>query len=230
VRRLIFACAVAVLAVAPAGAEEKKAEEKKTKESPLIAAARKKLDTPVTVDYKETRLEEIAEDLKKQVENLSIKIDNSGGVSNNLTMTYKASDKPLSEVLDEMFKKNDLGYVIGEKKGDTKYRYRGWLIIKKGKFRGELEDEASADARPAKPEKPDKPEKPAAKEKPEPDKPETPPEDPEKEAARKLKLAKILDNDGLKDKAKKRYEEIVKKYPKTKAAKEAKELLEKLDQ
>jgi tetratricopeptide (TPR) repeat protein len=49
----------------------------------------------------------------------------------------------------------------------------------------------------------------------------------EQEAASNLKLAKMLEADGLKDKAHARYQEIVKRYPKTKAAQEARELLDK---
>jgi S1-C subfamily serine protease len=49
----------------------------------------------------------------------------------------------------------------------------------------------------------------------------------EKDAARKLKLARMLADDGLADKARVRYQEIIDTYPKTKAAAEARELLEK---
>jgi S1-C subfamily serine protease len=48
----------------------------------------------------------------------------------------------------------------------------------------------------------------------------------EDEAASKLRLAKRLAADGLNERARERYQDIVKKYPDTKAAKEAKELLE----
>lgn len=48
----------------------------------------------------------------------------------------------------------------------------------------------------------------------------------EDEAASKLRVAKRLAADGLKEKARERYQEIVQKYPETKAAKSAKELLE----
>lgn len=190
------------------------AQPPKTKDSPAAASTRKKLAAKVTVDFNETRLQDAMEELKKQVENLSIWIDNVGGVSNNQTVTYKAADKPLAEVLDEMFKKNDLGYVVGQTKDK---RYDGWLLIKKGKYRG---DEVTPKAG-------DKPkEKPKEEPKPEP-KPADKAEKAEQDAARKLKLAKMLAADGLVDKAKARYKEIVEKYPGTKAAKEAKELLEK---
>jgi hypothetical protein len=191
------------------------------KDSPLVAQARKKLQTPVTVDYKETRLAEVVEDLKKQVENLSIWLDTAGGVSRNLTFTYQATDKPLAVVLDGLFQKSDLGYVIGKKKDG---RYEGWIVIKKGKFRGDEEAAASAPAESAKKANP-APEKKATQ-----DKPEDTPEQREYDAARKLKLAKMLEKDGVADKAKARYREIVDKYPGTKAAKEARALLEKMDQ
>jgi S1-C subfamily serine protease len=50
----------------------------------------------------------------------------------------------------------------------------------------------------------------------------------EQDAARKLKLARALADDGLVDKARARYEEIIKAHPKTKAAQEAQGLLDKL--
>jgi S1-C subfamily serine protease len=65
---------------------------------------------------------------------------------------------------------------------------------------------------------------------PAPDKPTPKPEtaaDQEETAARKLKIAKSLAADGKTDKARERYHDIVKLYPKTKAAEEAKQLLEK---
>ncbi|HEV3203540.1 MAG TPA: hypothetical protein VGY77_04115 [Gemmataceae bacterium] len=216
-RRLLWTLTVLGLMGIPVAAQEK------SKESPISAAARKKLQTKVTVDYTEARLQDIAEDLKKQVENLSIWLDNAGGVSNNMTFTYKAKDKSLAEVFDELFTKTDLGYVIGQNKARANYRFTGWIIIKKGKFRGQLEDEAAVAPKP-----PDKtPPKDQSKEKPPETKPGEKAQQLEQEAARKLKLAKMFAADGLADKAKARYKEIVEKYPGTKAAKEAQELLEK---
>jgi hypothetical protein len=198
--------------------------DKDKKEPPAVASARKKLETKVTVDYKEERLDDIVKDLKKQVENLSIHVDNAGGVSNNITLTCKAADKPLSEVLDELFKKTDLGYVIGYNT-DPKYRYTGWLIIKKGKFRGEMEGAAPATA--AKPADKVKPKDKPPADKPADTKPESKAEKAEKDAASSLRVAKKLAADGLVDKAKARYKEIIEKYPNTKAAKEAQQLLDK---
>jgi len=59
------------------------------------------------------------------------------------------------------------------------------------------------------------------------EKPVSDPERLEKVAASKLSLAKQLADDGNTDKAKQRFQEIIKNYPNTKAAKEAKQLLDK---
>lgn len=103
------------------------------KDTTKAAAARKLLKTKVTVEYKETRLGDVVDDLKEQIPKLGIRIDTKGGVSQNQTVTFKADDKPLDEVLDGMFKKNDLGYIIVSKQNDA---YDGTLLIKKGKERG----------------------------------------------------------------------------------------------
>lgn len=51
-------------------------------------------------------------------------------------------------------------------------------------------------------------------------------ETPEQTAARKLKLAKMMADGGVPDKARERYREILRKYPDTEAAKEARRMLE----
>ena len=127
-RRLVLLSTVLLVCVPAAWAQEKAA-----KDTPKAAAARKKMKQKVSVDYKETRLAEVVDDLKQQVEGLGIRLDTKGGVSMNQTITYKADDKPLDEVLDGMFKKNDLGYIIISKPKDA---YDGTLLIKKGKERG----------------------------------------------------------------------------------------------
>jgi TolA-binding protein len=195
------------------------------KESPIVASVRKKLQTPVTVDYKETPLHEVVDDLKSKVDDLSIYIDNNGGVSNNQSITYSATDKPLDQVLDEIGKKATIGYVIARPGGRYPSRYNGWVIITKSAERG---DEAGSAAATTKPEKPATREKPTATAK-----PPVPPEDEaakaEKEAATKLMLAKDLFDDGRVDKAKEWLQTIVKDYGKTKAADQARQMLEKLN-
>jgi hypothetical protein len=108
------------------------------KDTPKAAATRKLLKTKVSVEYKDTILRDIVDDIKDQIKDktkktIGVRLDNKGGVSNNTKFTYKADDKPLDEVLDEMFKKNDLGYVVISQQGNA---YDGTLLIVKGKARG----------------------------------------------------------------------------------------------
>jgi hypothetical protein len=107
-------------------------------DTPKAAATRKTLKTKVSVDYKDTPLSEVIDDIKDQVKEkskraLGVRLDNKGGVSNNTKFTYKAEDKSLEEVLDEMFKKNDLGYIVVSQQGSA---YDGTILIVKGKARG----------------------------------------------------------------------------------------------
>ncbi|HEV3079048.1 MAG TPA: hypothetical protein VGY66_04690 [Gemmataceae bacterium] len=51
-------------------------------------------------------------------------------------------------------------------------------------------------------------------------------QDPEQAAQAKLKLAQMLSKDGLEQKARTHYEEIIRQYPKTRAALQARKLLD----
>ena len=219
----------------------------KDKDSPAAAATRKKLQAKISVDYKEAALKEVMEDLKQKVKDatdmeLSIQLDNAGGVSNNSKITFAAESQTVADVLDKMFKDNGLGYIVVSKEYKTyKGRYDGWLLIVKGKERGYPEGEGSGGAEEkgpaakekAKPkEKQDKPVKDKEKSTAEKSKETTeePAEKQEREASRHLKYAKTYLLDGNKDKAIEKFKEIIKKYPKTKAAAEAKKSLEELEQ
>jgi hypothetical protein len=202
-------------------------------DTPKAAETRKLLQQKVTVDYSEMTLSEAVDDLKSQVKGLTFKLDTAGGVSKNVKMTYKGEDKTVAEVLDGMFKKNGYGYIVISKKGNA---YDGIVQIKQGKERGYAQGEdagaadkdkaagkATAKTKPAKTKDVSK-EKPASEEKPGDDADKT-----EREAATKLQFAKTLAEDGKKVRAKERLEELIAKYPDTKAAKEAKALLKKLE-
>src|SRR5438552_1188015 len=83
------------------------------KDTPAAAATRKKLQAKISVDYKDVPLKEIMDDIKQKVNDatatdLSVYMDNPGGVSNNSTFSYSAKDKTVAEILDGMFKNNDL--------------------------------------------------------------------------------------------------------------------------
>jgi hypothetical protein len=107
-------------------------------DTPKAAIARKLLKTKVSADYKDTPLKEIIEDLQDQIKDkakksLGVRVDTKNGVSQNTKFTYKADNKPLEEILDEMFKKNDMGYIVISQRGNA---YDGTLLIVKGKARG----------------------------------------------------------------------------------------------
>src|SRR5438128_444853 len=90
-RRFVVLSAVFVLC--SAGAQ---AADKETPDTPKAAATRKKLQTKVTVKYKDTVWNEVKDDLKSQVPNgIGIREDTKGGVTLNSKFTYSAKDKPL---------------------------------------------------------------------------------------------------------------------------------------
>jgi FimV-like protein len=213
--------AVVALLGALLGADDKTKPADKSKaadDSPIVKKTREvKLATKITVDFKDERLKDVLEEFKKQVEGLSVHLE--AGVSGNQAFTYAAKDKPLRDVFDEMFKGRGLGYVIGRKAKDGD-RYEGWLIINQSDERGDplvkgqpVKTEAKPTTKPADPVKP---------------KPADPAGDAEKLALSKLKSAKIFIEDGKNDDAKEYLEQIIKKWPETKAAEEAKTLLAKL--
>jgi hypothetical protein len=220
------------------------AQDKAASDTPKAAKSRKKLKEIVSVDYENTAIREVEADLKSQIEGLPLRVDFKGGVSGNLTITYKADKKTLEEVLNGLCKKKGgLGYYIAS---DAKSAEDGTIwITNRPNERGFRVEEESASSKTK--EKSD--DKAAGKEKNKgkgnakdkaeakekkagKDKAEASDDDPDKQeqdAARKLMFAKTLLDDGKTDRAKARLEEIVAKYAKTKAAEEAKELLKKLD-
>lgn len=206
------------------------------KDSPAAAATRKKLETKISVDYKDTRMEDIKKDLAEKIKDatdkdLSIQLDNPGGVSNNMTVSYSAKDKPLAEILDEMFKKNDMGYIVVSKEYKSyKGRYDGWILIVKGKERGYPagQEPKNGDEPTVKKGKEKEKEKPKATKTEPGEKPTEDGDKAEQAAARKLGFAKDLLKDGKTTKAKERLGDIIKDFPKTKAAEEAQKILDDL--
>lgn len=187
-------------------------------DSPIVAKSRKKLETPITLEAKDQPLQDLAKELG-ELADLRLRIDPA--VPKHKSFSVNAKEKPLKEVLDEMFKGSGLGYYV-HRKQNANDRYEGYIDIVQGDQRGD--DTAKKEEKGAK----DSGKKPTST-KPSGGKTEgknAP--DAEKLAAGKLKLAKMLLDDGQKKEAKESLEEIVAKYPKTKAGGEAKALLEKL--
>jgi hypothetical protein len=102
-------------------------------DTPKAAAARKKLQTKITVKFKDEPLKECLDEIKEAVPGLSILIDSKGGVSGNQQINFEGKDVTVADVLDGMFKKNGLGYFVRSGKTDA---YDGSIWIKQGKERG----------------------------------------------------------------------------------------------
>jgi len=195
------------------------------KDTTAATATRKKLQVKVSVDFKDETFEDILKEIKKQIEDAgagSLSWTREAGVSGNTKYSYAGKDQSVAEVLDGIFKKNNLGYIVVSKQGD---RYDGWLRIRQGTERGYVAGEEPKGAKA--------PPKAATKEKEkEADKSDnksgSDDEKAEKAAEGKLILARELIKDGKKDKAKERLQDLIKQYPNTKAAGEAKKELEKL--
>jgi TolA-binding protein len=221
------------------------AADDKNGDTTAAAAARKKLKTKVTVEYKNDAFKDVVDDLKSQVKGLSIRADTKSGVQLMTKITYKAKDVTLEKVLNEICEKNGWGYYIKSKEKDA---YDGQLVIKVGDERGyEKGKEPAKDAdKPKDKEDPKDKAKDKPKDKPKDSAKPKDKEDPkdkdkakdksseddsdkaERSAALKLKSAKDLIKDGKVARAKDVLKDLIKKYPKTKAADDAKELLESL--
>jgi hypothetical protein len=129
--RTIFTGLSVLLMVMPVEAQDKG----KTGDSPIVARTRKKLDTKLSVDFKDERLKDVVKELEEKAE-VKFQLDTKGGVSQNMSFTYKAEEKALKDVLDEMFKGKGLGYVIHRKQNSTD-RYEGYIYIVQGDQRGD---------------------------------------------------------------------------------------------
>jgi hypothetical protein len=107
------------------------------KDSEKAAATKKALQTKITVDYKDDLLQNVIKDIADKVkegtkQEVQIKIDPTGAASNNMKVTYGAKDKPAIEVLGEMTKKHDLGFmIISGKYKAFGVKYDGFVFITK---------------------------------------------------------------------------------------------------
>ncbi len=128
-RRLIAVAALCSVTLVGASAADKDSED-----TPAAAKTRTLLkESKVTVEFKDTRLEDALDDLKEQVKGLKVILDTKGGVSRNRTLTYKGKDVTVEEALDGMFKKIGLGYIVISKKNNA---YDGAVEIRASKERG----------------------------------------------------------------------------------------------
>lgn len=105
------------------------------KDSPLVAKTRKKLEAKITVNFTDERLKDVVAELEKEAE-VKFRLDSKGGVSGNMSFTYKAEEKSVKAILAEMFKGKGLGYVIHRKQNNND-RYEGYIDIVQGDQRGD---------------------------------------------------------------------------------------------
>jgi len=123
VKRLILSCTLIALFAVPVPV--------RADDTTKAANTRKALKTKkITVEFDETSLQEIVDELKEKT-GLAFILDLKGGVSRNSKFTYKGKDKTPEEVLNGLFAKNDLGYFIDQSKA-----YDGVVKITKGGERG----------------------------------------------------------------------------------------------
>lgn len=194
------------------------------KDTPLAEKTRNvKLKTKITLDIKNEMLRDVMKEISGALEEKkvgSLSVQQGNGVSMNARVSVMCKDKPVEEILDELFKPLNLGYYVVSKAGD---RYDGFIHINTSpNDRGHKGDEMAKDGKKeTKEEKKDDPKK----------KEEVKKKDENKDeaaAASKLNLIKSYIDSKKTEQAVAKIEELLKMYPNTKAAEEAKGLLEKL--
>jgi len=235
VHRFMILAIVLAMAITAVVAEEKPTD------TPKAARSRKKLKEKTSYECTELALRDVLPELTEKI-GVPLRIEPRSGVSANIKVTYKGDDQPLEKMLAEMFKKNGLGYYV---LSDAKSAEDGSIYISsRSTERGYRAEEESQKASTGSKNKSDEgktasksktkgKDKTEAKEKKSgKEKTESPADEGDKaeqDSARKLNFAKTLLDDGKTARAKARLEDIVEKYPKSKAAEEARELLKKLD-
>ena len=124
-RRLVLTCTLVAL-FAPAALF--------AADTPKAAATRKLIkNTKFDVDFDDSRLEEIFDELKELAPGFKYILDSKGGVSRNSKLTYKAKGKTVEEVLNELCAKGgDLGWFVVS--GTN--AYEGLVKVTKGGERG----------------------------------------------------------------------------------------------
>lgn len=202
-RALTFATVV-FAALMPSAANAQTA----AKDTPAAERTRTKLlKAKITVNFNGT-LRDLLKELAGQAEmehGKPVMWTYGDDIKANQTVAFECQNKSLDDVLDALFKKPGLGYVVVSQDDD---RRDGWVRVTVGDERGFAKGTAAPKTPPAT---------------------TTEATDDESVAAAKLATAKELIAGGKAASAKAILTLVTKKYPATKAGKEAKELLEKLD-
>src|SRR5262245_14715616 len=106
---------------------------------PGVAKTKTLLKTKVKLDFaKETRLEEVVDEIKEKVAGLSFELDSKGGVSKNIQLKSDLKEATVEEYLDALFAKAGLGYIITT----SNKAYIARIKIKHGQERRDVAREA----------------------------------------------------------------------------------------
>ena len=107
-------------------------------ESTAAKTTRKKLQQKITIEFKEERTKDVIESVIGEIDKApKVKIDNASGVSNNSKLSYKAKDKSVEQVLNDICDKLDCGWYVVSNVANNKVD--GSVVIRKsskGKERG----------------------------------------------------------------------------------------------
>ena len=107
-------------------------------ESTAAKTTRKKLQTKITIEFKEERTKDVFESVINEIDKApKIRIDNVSGVSNNSKVSYKCKDKTVEQALNDICDKLDCGWYVVSNVANNKVD--GSVVIRKstkGKERG----------------------------------------------------------------------------------------------
>ncbi|MEY4614074.1 MAG: hypothetical protein RL179_2047 [Planctomycetota bacterium] len=98
-------------------------------------ATQKLLEKKITVEFKETKLADIIDEIKDQVKGIQIRMDGKGGVSGNRKLSFTGKDVTLKDTLEGLLKKEGLCYGITSNEKDA---YDGSVYIRVGTEFGTL--------------------------------------------------------------------------------------------
>jgi hypothetical protein len=175
-------------------------------DTPAAERTRTKLfKSKITVDYKNAALREVLKEFAAQAEMQNEKLvmwTYAPEVMGDQKITYSCNGKLLELAMDDVCKQAGIGYIIVSK---DDHKHDGWVRITKGLERGYGKYPDSDTAPPP------------------------PPDADDPKATERLKAAKTLIDAGETADAKAVLQLILDKHPKSKAAAEAKALLEKLN-
>jgi putative peptide zinc metalloprotease protein len=104
--------------------------------TPAAQAAWERLEKPVSVSYDGVPMRDVLTDLEKRGKGLKLWVDpenTAAKITADERIKYKAENKRLSQVLDEVLSKRGLGYYVETEEGTER---DGWVVIRPGEEHG----------------------------------------------------------------------------------------------